>query len=291
MTTTSSKNRSVKIDATRAPTVLQQAEVYQHDSNAFTGLTFPNPGDFIVLMDSMDEYLGVTATDPGQLKWVCETRTGNPYKAMGDFVNRMDPAYEPVAEGTHRRSTAISDIPLDLGNQTDKGLLAKAKLGARRAARRTAKIFRWTVTLSISLLIIAAAIIVTYAYKTMETGRFTDERSCSVKLGGDLELTGKRSYTYRYNQILGYRFIDTRKIFEKTTLDLRNQTMTVVGQYTRAKPVDQTTGEVPAVEERWWGINIDGGDRGQQILKGADNYTFVVGKKIGVIKYEEFCKG
>lgn len=285
MTTTSSKNRSVKIDVTRKPTVLQQAEVYQHDSNAFTGSTFPNPGDFIVLVDSVDEYLEVTATEPSKLHWICETRAGNPYKAMGDFVNRMDPAYEPVADGSQVQTTVLADVPVD------KGILAKAKLGARRAARRTAKIFRWTVTLSISLLIIAAAIIATYAYKTMETGRFTDERSCSVKLGGDLELTGKRSYTYRYNQILGYRFIDTRKIFEKTTLDLRNQTMTVVGQYTRAKPVDQTTGEVPAVEERWWGINIDGGDRGQQILKGADNYTFVVGKKIGVIKYEEFCKG
>ncbi|MOA36743.1 hypothetical protein D3C78_1582840 [compost metagenome] len=52
-------------------------------------------------------------------------------------------------------------------------------------------------------------------------------------------------------------------------------------------------GEAPAEpvkHERWWGLSIDQGERGLQTLKPADTYTFVIGKRIGVIDYEAFCR-
>jgi hypothetical protein len=36
---------------------------------------------------------------------------------------------------------------------------------------------------------------------------------------------------------------------------------------------------------------MEAGDKERLVLKGADNYTFVMGKGVAVVKYEEFCKG
>jgi hypothetical protein len=172
----------------------------------------------------------------------------------------------------------------------DPAILAKAKLAARVATRATLKAIRWTIASIISLVIIVVVLTVTYGYKHMKTDNFTYERSCSMALDKDLVITGKRSYTYKYQEVFGYRFTDTSTSFEKTTLDVRNIEMTVVGQYTKPKPIDPTTGVAPPGEERWWAIQTGIGDKDARVLKGADNYTFVVGKRVGVVTYDSFCR-
>lgn len=178
----------------------------------------------------------------------------------------------------------MSDTP-------EPGLRAKARLAARRAARRTAKIIRWVVGSGLVLAMVCAIIIVTYGYKTMETGRDSFDRTCSVRLSNGMEVTGKRSYLQKFQQVFGFKFSNTRDAYEKTTLDVRSNALTVIGQYTKARPINPEDGSTPAPEERWWGMQMESGDKEKLVLKGADNYTFVMGKGIAVVKYDEFCKG
>lgn len=271
----------ITVNPERGQTTFGQAQLIGFDETGevVRGGHLPNVGDHILGVDDKGNVTKeeVMSVDLTTYQWTTKRIYDN---------QAPRPVDEPVL-----LTTAHIGKEFDMQNLPEPGLRAKAKLAARRAARRTAKLIRWVIGSGLILVAICAAVIVTYGYKTMETGRDSFDRVCTVKLSNGTEVTGKRAYLQKYSLVLGYKFSNTRDAYEKTTLDVRNAAMTVVGQYTKAKPVNPEDGSVPAPEERWWGLNIDAGDKGQMVLKGADNYTFVSGKGIAVIKYEDFCKG
>jgi len=276
-------NKSVRVNVDRSPQVWARNEVYRGGHPEWTGENVPNAGDMIDMGGF--KYLSVTSVDLTTGDWVAEEKEGNVGLAMDDYLCRL--------AGTSQDEPAPSTM-VHVQTKTrdaDAGLGARAKLTARRAARKTAQIFRWSITAAISLIIISAAVIATYGYKTMVVDNDAFERNCSVKLSNGTEVTGKRGYVQKYREVFGFKIANTREAYEKTTLDVRGAALTVVGQYTKAKPVNPEDSTVPAPEERWWAAQMEAGDKERLVLRGADNYTFVMGKGVAVIKYEEFCKG
>lgn len=285
--------KSVKVDIDRGKQVFSAADLYKHGDNRFTGDVLPNAGDRVFVPWFEDGYhMLVTSVDYKTLNWVHEQVDGDAWSAWSadlerDQQNRAGGIrMDELTMGAGLDHIQVEEKPAD-----DKGLTAKAKLAARMAARKTARLIRWSIAAAISLTIICAALVVTYGYKTMEVGRDPFIRNCSVKLSSGVEVTGKREYVQKYHKIFGFKLIDTRQGYEKTTLDIRGVAMTVVGQYTKAKPVNPEDGSEPTAEERWWAAQMEAGDKERLVLRGADNYTFVAGKGVAVVKYEEFCKG
>lgn len=277
--------KQVRVNITRPKSVFKSSEVYKQGDNRFTGNILPNAGDRI-----QPDWFGpglhilVTAVDPKTLDWVYEQVLETAWAAHNqdierDLQNQNLPIDEPATA-----TIALEHIQTK-HRETDKGVAAKAKLAARSAARKTARMFRWCIALAISLMIIAAALVASYGYKTMVTGHLTDERPCVIDFSEDFQVTGKRTFSYPFKEIFGQRLIDTRAISEKTVVDIRGDSMTIIGL--NGKVLDQATS---------WSIPVGVGERGIQILKSADVYTFVVntGKgspKVRTITHDAMCKG
>jgi len=272
-------SRSFRHEPDREPKIWQAHELYRGGHPEWVGEYVPNAGDMVDLNNG--RYLDISSIDFTTFDWVAEEKEGDVFKAMHDYKWRL-------AGG----STESSMVHVQTKTRdADAGLAARAKAAARKAAARTARMIRWSITAAISLTIIAAAVIATYGYKTMEIGRDSFERTCTAKLSNGTEVTGRRGYVQKYREVFGFKIANTREAYEKTTLDVRGAALTVVGQYTKTKPVNPEDNSVPAPEERWWGAQMEAGDKERLVLKGADNYTFVMGKGVAVVKYEEFCKG
>lgn len=285
-----SSQRSVRHNPDREPTIWQAHELYRGGHPEWVGEQVPNAGDMVDL--NSGRYLDITSIDFTTFDWVAEEKEGDVFRAMHDYKSRLagvNPTWteDMSAGGTNVTMQHVQTKTRD----ADAGLAARAKAAARKAAARTARMIRWSITAAISLTIIAAAVIATYGYKTMEIGRDSFERTCTAKLSNGTEVTGRRGYVQKYREVFGFKIANTREAYEKTTLDVRGAALTVVGQYTKTKPVNPEDNSVPAPEERWWGAQMEAGDKERLVLKGADNYTFVMGKGVAVVKYEEFCKG
>jgi hypothetical protein len=260
------------------------------DGECVVGGQFPNKGDHIVGLDASGAVSKHEVTDTNLEDFSWETT-----RIYDEIARRPSgsPTDDPWPQGDARYAilASLAGQETDLNDLHEPGAWAKAKLATRRATRRTMRLVRLTVIGFLALVVIAAGIVVWYGYSTMKTDRFSAYQNCSVKVG-DLEMTGRRTFSYKYTELFGQRFIDNKQTLQSTTLDLKNVAITVVGQYVKTKAINPETGEAPAAEERWWAISADAGERGAPILKGADNYTFVAGpKRVAVIKYEEFCKG
>lgn len=106
-----------------------------------------------------------------------------------------------------------------------------------------------------------------------ETGRYSDERQCKV-VTDNLTITGKRTYSYPYKSLFGFRLIDESKVSEQTVINVTGDKMSIIG----------LTGK------RWWGYRIGVGERGVQILKPADTYTISTDKGLAVVSYKGFCQ-
>jgi len=156
----------------------------------------------------------------------------------------------------------------------DAGQAAKEKLTVKQAAIKTAYMVRFTILSFIGFFLLGLAGYGAWAWEHRVQSAFTDYRTCSVKVGNK-EVTGTRSFTYPFTEVLGYRFIDTKHIHQETKIDIRGDAITIVG----------TQGD------KWWAIPVGTGERGVQLLKPADAYTFVIdGKDAGVIEYNSFCR-
>jgi hypothetical protein len=143
-----------------------------------------------------------------------------------------------------------------------------------RNAAMTIKRFVRRLMLGFSLLLILSlGGLGYYAHATKVTGYVTDTRSCSLEIDGK-ELTGTREYSYPFTEILGFRLIDTKHIEETTKVDIRGESLRVVG-------LNNT---------EWWTVKVGVGEKGIQQLKPAHTYTFVLGDKVGVVPYRAFCK-
>jgi hypothetical protein len=106
-------------------------------------------------------------------------------------------------------------------------------------------------------------------------GNAIDTRPCALAIK-DYQLTGKRTYSYHFYELFGWRFIDTRTIHEETVLDVKGEPMTIIGQ----NPDD------------WWSVKVGDGEFGVQRVKNADTYSIVVGdnRDVAVVPYHALCK-
>ena len=109
--------------------------------------------------------------------------------------------------------------------------------------------------------------------KEMTTGTTTDYRECKWPIG-KLEITGRRSFTYPYTEVLGHRIIDTSRVTESTTINLPRDAVTVVGITDK---------------DNWWGGQQDEGPPGTMNLKPGKVYVVVVGKNYGAFDHDSFC--
>lgn len=162
--------------------------------------------------------------------------------------------------------------PFKIALGEDAGNRAAALMRVKAAAYRTARVLRWTLYGVVALAIIGIGALGYWGYLNKTTEYLVDTRSCLFKVG-NVELTGTRTYSYPSTEIFGVRFIDTKHIDEKTKLNLNGSPLTIIGQDS----------------DKWWAVNIDQGERGVQVLKPADSYSFIMGKQVGVVAYRALC--
>ncbi len=174
----------------------------------------------------------------------------------------------PSAEEFARQELEAASQPVDAGTQ------ARDRLKLRAAARKSLKILRWTLFSLVLLALAAASAFGYWAWNTRVTGYTQDTRTCQAVIG-KTTLTGFRTFSYPFTDILGFRFIDKSNITESTRLDIKGDAITIVG----------------AKDDKWWAIPIGMGERGNQLLKPAATYTFVINnKEAGVVEYGSFCR-
>jgi len=154
----------------------------------------------------------------------------------------------------------------------DAGTRAREKLMVR-AKRKAKRILVWTIVLLLAVLAAAIAGIVYWASQNIHTGYAMVEKQCGIQVG-DVTLKGVREYGYRYYEVLGARMNFTRDVKETTVLMPEGSPMMIIG----------------ATATEWWGLPVDAGEQRRQLLKPANSYTFVIGKKANVVDYEGFCK-
>lgn len=159
--------------------------------------------------------------------------------------------------------------------KNDAGARAAERMRAKAAAvaRRTARIFRFIVASLALLTLTGLGGVGWYGWETRITGTVTDERPCGALIG-ERQLTGYRQYSYPFNEVFGFRFIDTSKIDEKTIIRMNGSALHVVG-------IDK---------KDWWALKIDQGETGIWTLKHATTYVFVAFGKTNVVPYNAFCK-
>lgn len=182
----------------------------------------------------------------------------------------IDPAMTDHGDRKHELAPHVQ-----VDNSHDAGTRARMKMNARIAAQKAAAFTKMTVRLTLLLLWFALLFVAYYGYENRVTGTYVDHRECSLDLEGDYTVTGKRTYTYPYVEVYGFRVVQTSKIDEKTQIDLKGSSIVTIGQ----------------TNDEWWAINNKTGEFGIQILKPANSYSFVVnGDRVGVVTYKSFCR-
>ena len=156
----------------------------------------------------------------------------------------------------------------------DAGVIAAARLRERSKARRFGA-FLTKVYVFLTIAFFATTGLFGYDQWTgRDTGYAVDTRPCEYKLNDRVTVTGVRTYSYPYFDVMGMRFIEKDKVTEETKVDVRGKAFAVVG----------ITGE------DWWGTSVDQGERGIQLLEKHDTYTFVFEEGIGVVPYSKLCR-
>jgi hypothetical protein len=163
----------------------------------------------------------------------------------------------------------IVDVYDEAGTRAADIMRAKAAI----LMANTVRLMRWVFGGGVAVIILAIVAIGYYGWSNQISGRFSDDRLCSSEIGG-FKVTGKRTYSYPYMEIYGFRFIDTKKIDERTVVNISGDSMMILGQS----------------DDMWWSVAIGPGEQGIQILKEASQYTFVSGKKALIVSSKEFCK-
>jgi hypothetical protein len=164
------------------------------------------------------------------------------------------------------------DVGSVVSSPTDAGAAARERLAAR-ALRKTKWFLKWTFLTTMLLAIAVVTGSGWWVYEHRHQGYDIVYRNCKWKLG-DSELTGTRTYSYPYQEYLGYRLIQRDGVEEKTVVTVNGGGLTVIG----LKDTD------------FWVNNVKEGERGPVTLKDANNYVFQQGKNWAAAKYSEFCK-
>lgn len=174
----------------------------------------------------------------------------------------------------------VENILKDIGDDNtpnsnnDAAVKALAALTKVKQRNKIKRIKFWAGWLFFFMLLTG---IIAGAYFWLQTkvvvGHYTIPHECKVVVG-NVELTGKRYFTYGYKSILGYRLVNEQVVFEKTELDIRGEKMTILGS-DKDKP---------------WRKLIATGDRSTDKLKNSDTYWFVTDKAFTMITHKDLCK-
>ena len=166
---------------------------------------------------------------------------------------------------------AAFEDPRDPGSVARELLAKRAEVKRLKRRRLIDRSIFWFVI--IGIFAVLGYFLYTLAMSSYETGRYSDERQCKV-VTENLTITGKRTYSYPYKSMFGFRVIDESKVSEQTVINVTGDKMAIIG----------LTGK------RWWGYRIGQGERGIQILKPADHYTISTDKGLAVVTYKGFCQ-
>lgn len=226
------------------------------------------------------------------------------YADETDGIEGLD---EELDKELNKEEAMNVDMMGSLGS--DAGAVARNRLNVRAAAVRAASVAKAIILWSIFFIFVAIAAGAAWANYNMVTSRATDFRECSARVG-DIVLTGRREYSYKYSEILGNRLVHGDSVIENTTVNVVGGGMNIVGLYNSTEPVDKslttgtsesygfTDGSMPGrraspskePEARWWGLSMGKGEQGLQSLKPADTYVFSIGSSVAVVDYKAFCR-
>ena len=156
----------------------------------------------------------------------------------------------------------------------DAGAMAREKLNAKRRSRKSL----WITFIALILGVLIAIGIAGYRVyqEYLKPGvRVTDYRECKYEDPEQkLELTGKREYSYVQKEFFGIQYRDSKKVMEKTVVNVRGSSMSITGLQ----------------EGSWKAVYVGEGEQGIQILMPAELYVISVGKKVAVFNYNDFCR-
>lgn len=127
-----------------------------------------------------------------------------------------------------------------------------------------------------AVVLVSGALYMEYTRGTLIKSRYVvDYRPCSVE-SGNYQLSGKRYYSYKENEIFGYRIIDKSKVEERTEFEFLNLYSTVI----------------MLGDNESQSITIDGGTRSTIVLPNVPKYAFVFGdeRRVVVAEYNKICK-
>lgn len=179
-----------------------------------------------------------------------------------------------LVETGNSNSLTLEQAAEDHPEKLDAGMRARGLMTVRAGAKAAKRILYRTIAVALVLAIVVIGAGGYYAYSTRSTGYLNDYRTCEMDVGG-YSLTGTRTYSYPFTDVLGWRSIDKSRIIEKTLIDVRGTGMVIVSSKGSEQPV------VTIVSE---------GERGTAALKPADSYTFIINKKAAAISHAALCK-
>lgn len=158
-----------------------------------------------------------------------------------------------------------------------KEKLVERQVTVGKAVRRTLHITYLIISL-LSMLAVCGIIaggVWAYNQGNFYSSRAIDERGCGMTVGKDWVVLGRRYYTYRYRDILGYRLIDTKGIEERTEMFMDASDMIITG----------VTKEGTFWYEKW-----PKGEPGVFPMPDAERYIVFSGEVVGTTTYHDFCK-
>lgn len=156
----------------------------------------------------------------------------------------------------------------------DKGAIAKDRLAITLKATKK-RMWKYRIALWLSWLALLGALGTfgfQYAMENVKYGRYTDERSCKVSKG-DFVVTGKRTYSYPYKTLFGFRVTNENDMIVKTVVNVNGSKFSVLG----------------LTDTKYWEVNIGTGEKGIAMLKDANTYIFSSDKVKIVATEGGFC--
>lgn len=158
----------------------------------------------------------------------------------------------------------------------DKGSMARVLMETRKENKRL-KRNRFIASVVLKLVVLGILGGLGYAgylyiMASITTGRYTDERTCKISKG-NLTITGKRTFSYPYKTLFGFRLVDENKVLIDTVMNVTGDKITVTGLNSK----------------KYWQSKASMGERGIMILRDADTYIFQTDKELIVATSNGFC--
>lgn len=159
---------------------------------------------------------------------------------------------------------------------------AKKRMEARQAftvrLKQRVRAFMMAVWALIILVMVGAGVWGYYNFKTIVPAwdKYTSaQKNCIFKVG-ERTVTGTRTVSYRYYQILNWRAHDESTVETETRLDINGNGMTVI-QYVDGKAEK---------------LAVSDGEKYRPLLKPAEKYSFFMdnGKNFAELSFNDICK-